>query len=314
MKTLWLVTALGIALGCLAIPSVGARTWYVNPAGTGDALTVQAGIDSATSGDTVLVACGTYYEHDLIMKSGVCLKGENSLPPCVTIDAEHKGKLINCTNSESSTVIEDLLMINGSSYGMTCSTSRLPIQGPTVNNCIFSQNTNPTVDVLVSSPSFYNCIFFENSGSAGTIVIVYAGSEALISHCTFFNNSTGVAVGMEGTATIENCILAYCQQWSIYDADEMSWYGISCSDFYANGSPERDAALVQQFPSCFIADPQFCGIPGSDNFYLQSDSPCAPGNHPSGNACGIIGALPVLCGSVKTESRTWGSVKALYGE
>jgi len=60
------------------------------------------------------------------------------------------------------------------------------------------------------------------------------------------------------------------------------------------------------------AEPQFCGISGSGNYYLQADSPCAPGNHPDGMDCGTIGALGVECGTVKAKAVTWGSVKALY--
>jgi hypothetical protein len=59
-------------------------------------------------------------------------------------------------------------------------------------------------------------------------------------------------------------------------------------------------------------DPRFCGIPGSGNYYLQSNSPCAPGHHPDGTACGQIGAFGVACGSVATKETTWGGLKALY--
>ena len=59
-------------------------------------------------------------------------------------------------------------------------------------------------------------------------------------------------------------------------------------------------------------DPQFCGILGSDYYYLQSDSPCAPDNHPGGVSCGLIGALGVGCGTVDTEPATWGYIKALF--
>ena len=59
-------------------------------------------------------------------------------------------------------------------------------------------------------------------------------------------------------------------------------------------------------------DPEFCGIDESGNYFLQSDSPCAPGNHPDGYECGVIGALPVNCGKVDVEKKSWGSIKSLY--
>lgn len=314
MKVRWLSTVTIFALVLFVTANVQARTWHVKSDATGDAPTVQAGIDSSTAGDTVLVSSGTYYEHDLIMKTGVCLRGESSGPPCVTIDAQQQGLLMRCIKNGSSTSIEGLIMINGSPYGMSCEGSLLWFDGPTVNNCIFANNMNPAVGATYSSPKLNNCVFHDNYGPAGTVAAVYLGSDVSISHCTFMNNSAGIAVGMEAMAGIDHCIFAYCERYSFYTADEMSFYGVSCSDLYANGSPGVDQGIAEQIPSCFIADPQFCGIPGSHNYYLQSDSPCAPGNHPNGSDCGIIGALPVSCGNVKTENRTWGSVKALYGE
>jgi len=49
-------------LFCLTLLVTGSafgRTWYVKSDGIGDAPTIQAGIDSAAAGDTVLVAAGT---------------------------------------------------------------------------------------------------------------------------------------------------------------------------------------------------------------------------------------------------------------
>ncbi len=57
------------------------------------------------------------------------------------------------------------------------------------------------------------------------------------------------------------------------------------------------------------SDPDFCGIPGSSNYFLQSDSPCAPAQ----SACVVlIGAWDVNCGSVATHQRTWGGMKAMF--
>jgi hypothetical protein len=59
-------------------------------------------------------------------------------------------------------------------------------------------------------------------------------------------------------------------------------------------------------------DPEFCG-PSAGNYFLQSDSPCAPGNSPWPTV-GLIGALPVSCGTVKVESHTWGAIKEMYNQ
>jgi hypothetical protein len=65
----------------------------------------------------------------------------------------------------------------------------------------------------------------------------------------------------------------------------------------------------------FEADPQFCGIDGSGNLFLQSDSPCAPGNPPWLEYCDtlrLIGALPVNCATTPVKATTWGAFKDIY--
>lgn len=71
-----------------------------------------------------------------------------------------------------------------------------------------------------------------------------------------------------------------------------------------------DSSCVSYGQTNFGLDPNFCS---PSDYHLEASSPCAPGNHPNGfNDCGLIGPLPVGCGTVKTEQTTWGAVKALY--
>lgn len=80
-------TVLSCVLFLALSPTAFAITWNVPT----DAPTIQAGIDSASAGDTVLVACGTYYEHDIAMREGITLRSETGLPDCVVIDALPQG-------------------------------------------------------------------------------------------------------------------------------------------------------------------------------------------------------------------------------
>ena len=76
----------------------------------GDQPTIQAGIDAASPGDAVEVACGTYFEYDIVMKSCITVRSESEDPSCVTIDAMGLGRVMTGDQLTTFTAIKGLTM------------------------------------------------------------------------------------------------------------------------------------------------------------------------------------------------------------
>ena len=68
--------ALGALLGC--VTPANARTWVIEEDGSGHAPTIQAGIDSASLGDTVLVGPGRFFENIVFKGKSIVVQGYGS--------------------------------------------------------------------------------------------------------------------------------------------------------------------------------------------------------------------------------------------
>ncbi len=162
----------------------------------GDQPTVQAGIDAASNGDTVLVADGTWTgagnkKLDFGGKA-ITVKSENGPSSCV-IDCENSGRAFYLHNGETSdSVVDGFTIINGTgdyASGILCSPA-----SPTITNCIVSDGYSGA-----------------NWGGAG-ICAWGSGSSPSISNCTITGNYSrqnggGVYV-KSGSATIRNCVIS----------------------------------------------------------------------------------------------------------
>jgi hypothetical protein len=141
--------------------------------------------------------------------------------------------------------------------------------------------------------------------------VVIQGSILSVESNTLDNNNTGVAIVSFSNAVVHKNIIRgglvgiECVFPGSLD--------IACNDVI--GMPTKYASNCGDrtgIDGNFSADPQFCGVQGSGNYLLQSDSPCLLGNHPDAGDCGTIGAFGMGCGTVEVNNATWGRVKGLY--
>lgn len=218
-----------------------------------------------------------------------------------------------------------------------------------IERCVFRSNTANLAGGAIGaqSGSITSCLFVDNKASgtftsypsggavrAGSVTIsgcAFLGNVArhvrtdgpgfggavnvdqgTIESCTLVGNSGGTSAGIGGlrlgSGTIRNTIVAGTTAGATC-AGSPSWM---CCDLYGNVA--GDAICGTDGGDNFSADPQFCVADPvtSLNVTIQSDSPCALGNHPNGASCGLIGTGPVGCGTVSVQQRTWSEVKSLY--
>ncbi|MBD3335705.1 MAG: T9SS type A sorting domain-containing protein [Candidatus Eisenbacteria bacterium] len=294
----------------VAVPA----TWYILPDGTGDAPTVAAGIDAAASGDTVLVGCGTYFEHDITMKDGVVLLGETGDPECVVINAQQQGRVLYGTSLGSSTIIAGLTLTGG-----------LKVEGTG------DERYGGAIYFNDFSGTLAHCRIVGNEAVNGGGVLFWSGCP-IVEHCTFWNNwgrdyggglnanhnlltlryctfvgnraiaNRGSCVSLYSSeAIIENTIFAYSLELGEITCTS-SFFLSACLDCYGNAGGDYQDCLYDHngINGNISADPLFCDLDDGD-FHLADVSPCAPEMNP---ACGFIGAYEVGCAGYGIRSIT----------
>ncbi len=101
-----------LAAGLVPDPTA-ARTIAV----PGDHATITAAMATTAPGDIILVGCGTYREHDIVVRPGVSLWSGTLQPDCVTIDAEGRGRVLVFEGGEASASVVGLTLRGGRSDG-----------------------------------------------------------------------------------------------------------------------------------------------------------------------------------------------------
>jgi hypothetical protein len=239
--------------------------------------TIQAAIDAAVNGDTVLVANGAYTglgNRDIDFKGkAITVKSENGPRSCI-IDAGHLGRAFLFYNDEGAdSIVDGFTITHGQLYcepGEPCPISwyggGIYCDGhasPTIRNCIITDNFAHFGGGIFSfaSPIITNCIFTNNEALVGAAIL--AGWDAQIINCTIAGNEAapdrdGSAVELYGDSIIVNNIM-----WGNYPnqlSDHTS--GIIIYNDIQGGRPGTGNINT---------DPLFAN-PGSDDYHLQSEA------------------------------------------
>jgi len=105
-----------------------------------DQPTIQAGIDAASSGDTVLVAAGTYDEWEIQLKNGIHILGEVGDPEDVVLSGTHSGTVLLGENLDHTTIVESISISNGYALSAHGGGIYLENSSPTFINLIIRDN------------------------------------------------------------------------------------------------------------------------------------------------------------------------------
>jgi hypothetical protein len=309
----WLVVpaALLLVLVSLAPARAEAKTWRVNVAGTGDAPTIAAAVDSAAVADSILVGPGTYYFTQYVWISweadGLTLVSESGAGQ--TILDGSAAPAVFAANADD-LVIEGFTFVGGGIY----------IGGGFEHGHSISNNIFRDIQGLQTAALDFG---FHGGMTISANIIYRCGTGLLFSEFACGNViegntivGCGRAIVLDGnclSTTVRNNLIV--ANGSGIDLNGIASGDVSCNNVFGNSSADwLNGTDPTGMNGNISVDPQFCAADPvvSGNFLLQSDSPCAPGNHPDGASCGLIGACPVGCEDVSVERMSWGSIKAMY--
>lgn len=198
-----------VIMALMSLPvTASAMIWNVHPDSA--VTTIQAGIDSSSHGDTVLVYPSTYLENinfngkNIVVGSLFLTTGDTSHISSTIIDGDQSGSVVTLKNGEDSTaVIAGFTIRNGDpdppgGGGIHCSYS-----SPTLANLIISENAESEwwesygggIYCYGSSPSLENVTISRNSSSLPGGGIYCDSSSPSLTNVIISENSAWVSGG-----------------------------------------------------------------------------------------------------------------------
>jgi Right handed beta helix region len=319
---------LGMVAAVTLTEAASARVWSVAVDGSGDAPTIQAGIDSALVGDVVEIGPGTYSgpgNQDLTFR-GKAIVVRSSTGARDTVIMPENPDPRRCFRFDAgegpSSVLEDLTLkyaFGPGGAGIYCDGTAPTIRDCVITRCYAIGGTMGGAIGCVggAAPSFSNCVIAQNQGVDFDDVGGFwlQDSFATFANCSFVQNYGafhGVFFLQASSCVLTNCLFAFnfCTFGPLATCDAASDLVMECCDVY--GNEHGDGCFGEQLGTGgnFSADPLLCDLQSQD-YALEESSPCM-----DAAGCGLIGALSAGCGAATTvpelTALNWSEVKAGY--
>jgi parallel beta-helix repeat protein len=184
------------------------QTW--DGATCGPKKTIQAGINIAVAGDTVIVADGTYTgtgnkNLDFGGKP-ITVQSASGNPAACIIDCQGSGRgFYFHTNETAASAVDGFTIGNGSQDGVYCVSTY-----PTLTHCTISGNAGQGVNCSAAVPKLTNCTISGNSGAGVYLYYAYSGSAppAQLLNCTISGNANGGVYCRYASLTLINCTIS----------------------------------------------------------------------------------------------------------
>jgi len=238
---------LAISMFLLTIAGLAqAATITVGPEAAYDFDTIQAGIDAAVDGDTVLVAPGEYVITEPVTFQGKAItvkseagRDETTIRMGTPADT-NRGSVIIFENGETTASILEGFTITGGISSWVPSANAYAGGGiyfdassGSLVNCALVKNRaddgggGGVSAAYGSSPILTNCIFTGNSATWGAGVLGWINSSVTMTNCIISGNSSlslggGVYCGSNSSITMTNCTI-------ISNTVQDAGAGIACS-------------------------------------------------------------------------------------
>ncbi|MEE8576871.1 MAG: right-handed parallel beta-helix repeat-containing protein, partial [candidate division Zixibacteria bacterium] len=210
------------------------RTWYVKADGSGDAPTIQAAVDSALTGDSILVAAGTY--------TGTGNRDITFYSKNLTLLSEDGAELtiIDCQGSVSDE--HQALILQG---GQDTSTV---IDGLTITGSYMSDWNEGAIRLTSSSAIIRNCVVTANTGHG--IYQPYGSIYLFLDSCEISGHSwSGVQAGGDTTIVTNSVISSNDQEGIFWE----SWAYLEVSNCLFAGNGERGLFIWTDSPEFHVS-------------------------------------------------------------